>query len=275
MSGILRQLHWFALALLLAGCATTSDTSETPAEPVAPAAKLASGGEDKGDPLEGFNRAMYTFNDNLDVYVLKPVAQGYRAVLPSPVRTGVSNFFGNLHDPVIMLNNLLQGKVVDAISDFWRFVVNTTVGIYGLFDVASELGLEKHNEDFGQTLGKWGAGEGVYVVWPFFGPSTLRDTGGDIVDWQFYPPNRMEEGSTRDKLYALEVVNRRAQLLDASDILEQAGGKDPYVFVREAFRQRRKNLIYDGNPPTEAPDAILFEDDKPAPPKPNAKPPAR
>jgi len=271
MSGILRQLHWFALALLLAGCATTSDTSETPAEPVAPAAKLASGGEDKGDPIEGFNRAMYTFNDNLDVYVLKPVAQGYRAVLPSPVRTGVSNFFGNLHDPVIMLNNLLQGKVVDAISDFWRFVTNTVVGIYGLFDVASELGLEKHNEDFGQTLGKWGAGEGVYVVWPFFGPSTLRDTGGDIVDWQFYPPNRMEEGSTRDKLYALEVVNRRAQLLDASDILEQAGGKDPYVFVREAFRQRRKNLIYDGNPPTEAPDAILFEDDKPAPPKPPAR----
>ncbi len=276
MSGILRQLHWFALALLLAGCATTSDTSEAPAETTAPAAsRLASGSEDNGDPLEGFNRAMYTFNDNLDVYVLKPVAKGYRAVLPSPVRTGVSNFFGNLHDPVIMLNNLLQGKVVDAISDFWRFVTNTVVGIYGLFDVASELGLEKHNEDFGQTLGKWGTGEGVYVVWPFFGPSTLRDTGGDIVDWQFYPPNRMEESSTRDKLYALEVVNRRAQLLDASDILEQAGGKDPYVFVREAFRQRRKNLIYDGNPPTEAPDAILFEDDKPAVPKPNSKPPAR
>ena len=104
---------------------------------------------------------MYTFNDKVDTYVLKPVAQAYREVLPSPVRTGVSNFFGNLHDPVIMLNNLLQGKVVNAISDLWRFVVNTTVGIYGLFDVASELGLEKHNEDFGQTLGKWGAGEGL------------------------------------------------------------------------------------------------------------------
>lgn len=263
------------LILLLAGCGTTgTGLGETEAAAGSPPAAMQAD-EGNSDPLEGFNRTMYTFNDNLDVYVLKPVAKGYRAVLPSPVRTGVSNFFGNLHDPVIMLNNLLQGKVVDAISDFWRFVTNTVVGIYGLFDVASELGLEKHNEDFGQTLGKWGTGEGVYVVWPFFGPSTLRDTGGDIVDWQFYPPNRMEESSTRDKLYALEVVNRRAQLLDASDILEQAGGKDPYVFVREAFRQRRKNLIYDGNPPTEAPDAILFEDDKPAPPKPNAKPPAR
>lgn len=278
MNAMLRQLYWSALmALFLAGCSTTgAGPDETEAQATGVPARAAVRAEDgDSDPLEGFNRAMYTFNDNLDIYVLKPVAKGYRAVLPSPVRTGVSNFFGNLHDPVIMLNNLLQGKVVDAISDFWRFVTNTIVGIYGLFDVASELGLEKHTEDFGQTLGKWGAGEGFYVVWPFFGPSTLRDTGGDIVDWQVYPPNRMEEGSTRDKLYALEVVNRRAQLLDASDILEQAGGRDPYVFVREAFRQRRKNLIYDGNPPTEAPDAILFEDDKPAPPKPNSKPPAR
>ncbi len=271
------------LTLLVAGCSTTGAGLGGAEVAVGSPPAAARADEENSDPLEGFNRAMYTFNDNLDVYVLKPVAKGYRAVLPGPVRTGVSNFFGNLHDPVIALNNLLQGKFENAVSDAWRFVANTTVGIYGLFDVASELGLEKHHEDFGQTLGKWGAGEGVYVVWPFFGPSTLRDTGGDIVDWQFYPPNRMEEGSTRDKLYALEVVNRRAQLLDASDILEQAGGQDPYVFVREAFRQRRKNLIYDGNPPTETPDAILFEDDKPAPAKPApakpkqkpAKPPAR
>jgi len=257
-----------AALLALGGCATTGAGSDaTDGNPA------ASETPSSDDPLEGFNRSMYAFNENLDTYVLKPVAKGYRAVLPSPVRTGVSNFIGNLHDPVIMLNNALQGKFSDALSDFWRFVINTTIGIYGLFDVASALDLPKHNEDFGQTLGKWGAGEGVYVVWPFFGPSTLRDTGGDIVDWQFYPPNNTEETSTRDKLYVLEVVNRRAQLLDAGDILEQAAGKDPYVFVREAFRQRRRNLIHDGNPPTEAPDAILFEDDKPASPKPNAKPP--
>ncbi len=274
----LRQRPAFALLatlLLLGACATTGDGRGEPDEGVAAAAgRAAANGEGSTDPLEGFNRAMYTFNDKLDIYVLKPVAKGYRAALPSPVRTGVSNFFGNLHDPVIMLNNLLQGKVVNAISDFWRFIVNTTVGIYGLFDVASALGLEKHNEDFGQTFGKWGAGEGFYVVLPFIGPSSLRDGIGLYVDEEFYPPNRMEEGSTRDKLLALEVVNRRAQLLDASDILEQAGGKDPYVFVREAYRQRRKNLVYDGNPPTEQPDSILFEDDKPAPTKP-AKPPAR
>lgn len=268
------------LALLLGGCGTVGTApDETGAQPGGAQSRAAvRENDDSHDPLEGFNRSMYTFNDKLDVYVLKPVAKGYRAVLPGPVRTGVSNFFSNLHDPVIMLNDLLQGKVVDAISDFWRFVANTTVGIYGLFDVATPLGLEKHQEDFGQTLGKWGVGEGVYVVWPFFGPSTLRDTGGDIVDWQFYPLTRMEESSTRDKLYALEVVSRRAQLLDASDILEQAGGKDPYVFVREAYHQRRRNLLYDGNPPTEAPDAILFEDDKPAPAKPKpkpAKPPTR
>ena len=271
MSAILRQLRWIVLgvAALLAACVTSGG-----GEPAAVEEKPAASAGSSDDPLEGFNRAMYTFNDKVDTYALKPVAQAYREVLPSPVRTGVSNFFGNLHDPVIMLNNLLQGKVVNAISDFWRFIVNTTVGIYGLFDVASVLGLEKHNEDFGQTLGKWGAGEGFYVVLPFIGPSSLRDGTGFYVDEQVYPPNHMEEGSTRDKLLLVEVVNKRALLLDASDILDQAAGKDPYVFVREAYHQRRKHLIFDGNPPTEQPDSILFEDDKPAP-KPGAKPPAR
>lgn len=274
MNAILRQLRWFipGVATLLVACATPSGGEPAPAPEKS--ATSAKSGDDSNDPLEGFNRATYTFNDTVDTYVLKPVAKAYREVLPSPVRTGVSNFFGNLHDPVIMLNNLLQGKVVNAISDLGRFIVNTVVGIYGLFDVASEVGLEKHNEDFGQTLGKWGAGEGFYVVLPFLGPSSLRDGTGIYVDEQVYPPNHMEEGSTRDKLLLLEVVSKRAQLLDASDILEQAGGQDPYVFVREAYRQQRKNLIYDGNPPAEQPDSILFEDDKPVS-KPGVKPPAR
>lgn len=222
------------------------------------------------DPLEGFNRAMYTFNDKLDKYALKPLAKGYRAITPAPVSKGISNFFGNLHDPVIMLNNLLQGKPGQAVSDLGRFLVNTTVGIAGLFDVASRWGLQKHNEDFGQTLAVWGVGDGPYLVLPFFGPSNLRDGPAMIVDWEAYPPNHMEERSTRDKLLLVEVIDKRAQLLDASDILNQAAGQDPYVFVREASRQRRRNLIYDGNPPQAAPPPGLFEEDSPAPPGPGA-----
>ena len=217
------------------------------------------------DPLQGFNRAMYTFNDKFDRYLLKPVAKGYRAITPKPVRRSVSNFFGNLHDPGIMLNNLLQGKPKQAASDLGRFLMNTTVGILGLFDVASNVGLEKHDEDFGQTLAKWGVGDGPYLVLPFFGPSNLRDGPALIVDWETYPPNQMKDSGTRDKLFVVEVIDKRAQLLDAGDILDQAAGQDPYVFVREAYRQRRRNLIYDGNPPQPPPPPGLFEDDNPAP----------
>ena len=127
------------------------------------------------DPLEGFNRAMYTFNDKFDRYLLKPVAKGYRAITPKPVSRGISNFFSNLHDPGIMLNNLLQGKPKQAGSDLGRFLVNTTLGIAGLFDVASKMGMEKHNEAIRQTLAKWGVGEGSYLVPPFLGPSNVRD----------------------------------------------------------------------------------------------------
>ncbi len=225
--------------------------------------------ESNPDPFEGFNRAMYTFNDKLDVYILKPVAKGYRAVTPIPVRKSISNFFSNLHDPMVMLNNLLQGKPGQAASDLSRFLTNSTVGIYGLFDVATKIGLQKHNEDFGQTLAVWGVGDGPYLVLPFFGPSNLRDGPALIVDWETYPPNYMQDSGTRDKLFVVEAVDKRAQLLDATDILEQAAGRDPYVFVREAYRQRRRSLIYDGNPPQEAPDPSLFEEDTPAPKTPS------
>ncbi len=217
------------------------------------------------DPLEGFNRAMYTFNDKFDRYLLKPVAKGYRAVMPKPVSKSIFNFFSNLHEPMVMLNNLLQGKPGQAASDLGRLLVNSTVGIVGLFDVATKVGLQKHNEDFGQTLAVWGVGDGPYLVLPFFGPSNMRDGPALVVDWETYPPNHMEEHSTRDKLYVVEVVDKRAQLLEASDILEQAAGQDPYVFVREASRQSRRNQIYDGNPPQAAPPPGLFEDDTPAP----------
>ncbi len=227
------------------------------------------------DPLEGFNRAMYSFNDKFDRYLLKPVAKGYRAITPKPVRKSISNFFGNLHDPGIMLNNLLQGKPGQAASDLGRFLVNSTVGIAGLFDVATRMGMQKHNEDFGQTLAVWGVGDGPYLVLPFFGPSNFRDGPSLIVDWETYPPNHMKDSGTRDKMFVIEMIDKRAQLLDASDILEQAAGQDPYIFVREAYRQSRRNQIYDGNPPQAAPPPGLFEDDAPAPAPGNGAPQSR
>lgn len=252
--------------LCLVGLSACGTLQQRNGEENPPAQSDAENEQDSArDPLEGFNRAMYTFNDKFDRYLLKPVAKGYRAITPKPVSRGISNFFSNLHDPGIMLNNLLQGKPKQAGSDLGRFLANTTLGIAGLFDVASKMGLEKHSEDFGQTLGKWGVGEGPYLVLPFLGPSNLRDGPALVVDWETYPPNHMEEQSTRNKLLVVEVVDKRAQFLEAGDILEQAAGQDPYIFVREAYRQRRINLIHDGNPPQAAPPPGLFEDDEPAP----------
>ena len=221
------------------------------------------------DPFEGFNRAVYKFNEKTDQYVLKPLAKGYRAVVPQPVSKSISNFFSNLYDPANMLYNFLQGKPKAGFSDLGRFIVNSTFGIAGLFDVASKMGLSKHDEDFGQTLAVWGVREGPYLVLPFLGPSNIRDGVSLPIDWYTYPPNHMEEHSTRDKLFVVEVVDKRAQLLEASDILEQAAGGDPYAFVREAYRQRRLSLIYDGNPPLPPPPPGLFEEDEPAPQKPS------
>ncbi|HSW52169.1 MAG TPA: VacJ family lipoprotein [Sulfuricaulis sp.] len=261
-----RHFRLLLAGLCLVGLSACATTQQPPDEDVlSPQAEAEPEQDNARDPLEGFNRAMYTFNDKFDRYLLKPVAKGYRAITPKPVSRSISNFFSNLRDPGIMLNNLLQGKPKQAASDLGRFLVNTTLGIAGLFDVASKMGMEKHNEDFGQTLGKWGVGEGPYLVLPFLGPSTLRDGAALPVDWQTYPPNHMEEQSTRNKMLVVEVVDKRAQYLEAGDILEQAAGQDPYIFVREAYRQRRVNQIYDGNPPQAAPPPGLFEDDEPAP----------
>jgi phospholipid-binding lipoprotein MlaA len=263
-----RTALFFAL-VCLGGCSSvrTHDAADSSVKPDGPA-PTETQAEAARDPLEGFNRAIYTFNDKFDRYLAKPVAQGYRYVVPGFARKGVSNFFSNLHDPVIMVNNLLQGKFAAAASDLGRFLANSTIGVAGLFDVASDMGLDKHDEDFGQTLAVWGVGDGPYVVLPFLGPSTARDTVGLVPDWELYPLTFMEEHSTSDKLILLEFINRRSQLLDAGDILEQAAGEDPYVFVREAFFQRRKNLIYDGSPPEGEVDPSLFEDDAPAPKEP-------
>lgn len=263
--GLQRTLLAVMLAALLAGCATAGGGPQ--ADAASDAAGKAAPGE-PGDPLEGFNRAMYKFNEKFDQYLLKPVAKGYRAVLPSPVRTGIANFFGNLKEPIVIVNDLLQGKFTQALSDTSRFVWNTTAGIGGLLDPASHLGLPRHNEDFGQTLGKWGAGEGVYIVWPILGPSSLRDTGGLVGDWYSYPPTYLQDTPTRWAMYVTDTVDTRSRLLEAGDILEQAAGQDPYLFVRAAYRQRRESLIYDGNPPREEPKGLFEDDDAPPSPKP-------
>ncbi|MDJ0831872.1 MAG: VacJ family lipoprotein [Gammaproteobacteria bacterium] len=210
------------------------------------------GPPDPDDPFESYNRAMYKFNDSLDRVVLKPVAEGYVNVTPTPVRKGVTNFFSNLDDVVVVVNDVLQLKLVQAASDLTRFVVNSTLGIAGIFDVASPMGLRKHNEDFGQTLGRWGVGSGPYLVLPYFGPSSPRDGVGLYVDLSEIDPrfNQIDDNATRNTLVALNVVNTRAGLLNASSILDVAA-LDPYIFTRDAWKQRRQFLVYDGDPPEE------------------------
>ncbi len=205
------------------------------------------------DPLEPVNRAIYHFNDGLDKAVLKPVAEAYREVLPQFVRTGVSNFFSNINDVLIALNNLLQGKLPDAVSDAGRIVINTTAGLLGVLDVATEIGLEKHDEDFGQTLGRWGFGDGPYLVLPLFGPSNMRDGLALIVDTRLDPITYVDPSRDRNQLWLARLINRRAELLDTSRILETAA-LDPYEFLRDAYLQRRRNLVYDGSPPPEKDD---------------------
>jgi phospholipid-binding lipoprotein MlaA len=223
-----------AIALALAGCATTNPK----------------------DPLEKFNRAMFSFNDAVDQAALKPAAEAYRT-LPSFVQTGVSNFFGNLGDVWTAANNLLQGKVADGMSDVMRVTFNSTFGLFGVLDIASEAGLAKHKEDFGQTLGKWGVASGPYIVLPLLGPSTLRDTVATPVDltgdpWDYARPIRV-----RNFGYLARVVDQRAAVLDASNLIEEAA-LDRYVFVRDAYMQRRESKVRDG----ESPNTSYEEDDK-------------
>ena len=211
----------------------------------------AEGERDPRDPWEGFNRGVYRFNETFDEYVAQPVARTYVAVLHQEIRIRVSNFFSNIQDLLIGANNLLQGKFEDGVNDFARFAFNSTIGLLGIHDVASDFpGLEKHNEDFGQTLGRWGAAPGPYLILPFLGSSTVRDAAGTAVDWMVQPVGEVRPIELRNTLYGLYFVDTRAQLLDASRILEEAA-LDKYVFQRDAYLQRRRSLIYDGRPPRE------------------------
>lgn len=199
------------------------------------------------DPYEGFNRAMYAVNEGVDV-VLKPVAQGYDAAAPLPVKAGVGNFFGNIADVWTAVNNLLQGKIDQAASDAGRVLLNTTVGIGGVFDIASEVGLQKHSEDFGQTLGKWGVGAGPYFFWPIIGPRTTRDTLGWGVDAYVDPVSNVSDVPWRNSLLGVRLIDTRASLLPSDKVVEEAAF-DKYNYVRDAYLQHRRSQIYDGNPP--------------------------
>ncbi len=202
------------------------------------------------DPLEPFNRGVYQFNDAVDRAVLKPVATAYRDVAPVRVRQGVGNFFGNLEDVWSFVNNALQFKGQAAFDSLKRFGVNTFVGWGGIFDIASEMDIEKHTKDFGHTLGYWGVGPGPYLVLPLLGPSTLRDTVALPVDLKGDIVSHVAHVPTRNTTMAVRVVDNRAALLKASTMLEEAA-LDRYSFTRDAFLQRRRSVIYDGNPPEE------------------------
>jgi len=230
--GKLRTFFLIGL-LFLGGCATTDPDFADPR-----------------DPLEGFNRAMFSLNDFLDRAVFKPLAQGYKLIVPSPVDKGVTNFFNNLEDVTSAINSLLQFKIGHAATDLTRVVVNSTVGIGGLFDVATRLDLQRHKEDFGQTLGVWGVASGPYLVLPVLGPSSGRDAVGVVVDWFADPFTYMQDDTVRWSLRGLDLVDTRADLLNASRVLDQAA-LDPYSFVRDAYLQRRRSMVYDGNPPPE------------------------
>ena len=213
------------------------------------------------DPFESFNRGVYTFNDALDKTVAKPVAIGYNKVMPNLGKTLVSNFFSNLNDVIVTANDLLQFKFVQGFSDGMRVLVNTTVGVGGLIDVAS-LQLQKHNEDFGQTMGYWGMDSGPYLMLPILGPSSFRDGLGDLADSQISVLRRTYPVHIRNKLYLTRAVDRRAQLLAGERVMEGAI-IDRYSFIRDAYLQRRQSLVYDGNPPHDPlEDEIL--DDEPA-----------
>lgn len=229
----------FASALLLGGCASTNPQAD---------------GDDNRDPLEGYNRAMFSFNDSVDRAVLKPVATAYQDVTPSFVQTGVSNFFGNIGDVWTMINNFLQGKIENGLNDFMRVAVNTTFGFGGVLDIASEAGIQKHKEDFGQTLGKWGVASGPYVVLPLLGPSTLRDTAALPADIYGDPWAYVDPVSVRNTGYVVRAIDQRAQALGATNLLEEVA-LDRYTFVRDAYLQRRESLVRDG---------MLQKDEKPS-----------
>lgn len=223
----------------------------------------------KMDPLESYNRTMFKINDNVDKAVLKPVSRTYDKITPSPLKKAFRNFFSNIGEIPVVFNGLLQFKFQQAAYDTSRFLINSTLGLGGFLDVAADAGLEKHDEDFGQTLGKWGVPSGPYFVIPILGPSTIRDSVSRLADAPLKPIGYISPNSAKYSLYAADGVVTRASLLGASNVLGEAA-LDPYVFVRDAFLQRRLKQIYDGKVPQEKLDELEDAED-PVETKPAAK----
>ena len=252
MSGMLRLFRSGAMLGILAGlggCASLPDDYRDPR-----------------DPWESYNRGMNQFNTDFDNAIWKPVAKGYRAVMPEPLDRGVTNFFNNLLDVTSAINNFLQLKLSRTASDVGRIAVNSTVGLLGFIDVASNLDLPSYKEDFGQTLGYWGVEPGPYFVLPILGPSTVRDGISLIPDWYTQPVAYLDDRGVRWALGITYGIDARADLLTASKVLEEAA-LDPYTFTRDAYLQKRRNDVYDGNPPPEEEAPWENEESEPATPQ--------
>jgi len=237
-----RLSQWLAvlsLATLLAGCA---------GQPITP-------GDPERDPWEAYNRKIHAFKMELDRYVMRPVARGYDAVMPDAPQRGVRNFFRNLSFPVDFLNLVLQGKFGDSVQATTRFLINTTVGLGGFFDVATREGIPRYEEDFGQTLAVWGWSESRYLVMPLFGPYTVRDFLGRSFYGYFHPLSYLAREKNSYSLIVVDLVTLRAELLPFDQQVEEAA--DPYVLIRDVYLQNREFKIYDGDPPAPDYDALL------------------
>jgi phospholipid-binding lipoprotein MlaA len=243
---LLIRLPLMLAALLALGACTTLKVSDDPTL------------QNSSDPFVGLNRSIYQFNTVADKAVLRPVAKTYVAMVPDPAQRAIGHFFSNLGEPLNALNNLLQGKVDGALNSTYRFAVNSTIGVLGLFDVAKLYQVDREYEDFGQTLATWGVKPGPYLVLPFLGPSNFRDGFGFAIDTLGFDGRAVisDDSATRAGLTVLNVVDIRASLLGSTDVLEHQ--LDPYLFLKEAYQQRRLNSIYDGNPPARSDDDLDF-----------------
>ncbi len=235
MRGWARWLALMTLALGLAGCQTVKGVGTRIDRALD---KVMGSKGQRLDPWESWNRKVFAFNEKLDENVMKPVATAYFDVVPSPIRTGIDNFFGNIGDAWSAVNLMLQGRFKAGVEQGMRFAVNSTLGLVGVLDIATEAGLDKNSQDFGKTLGKWGMGTGAYVVWPFFGPSSVRDSLALPVDWQASPGVVFDDGSKKVALTGLNLINTRANFLRAGEMLEGIA-LDKYTFYRDAYLQRR------------------------------------
>jgi len=241
------SLTFLFLVVLLAGCASApaDDSEQAPVRA-------------EYDPLEPLNRGLYAINDAFDRVTLKPIARGYKAVVPEFARRGVTNFSRNLFTPRSAVNNFLQGKPGPGFSELGRFIINTTLGIGGLIDVATAQGMPQYDEDFGQTLAVWGLPEGPYIFIPILGPNTLLDAVSTPVDILSDPLIYYDNSSVRDKVYGLRLIDLRMRLLTADTLLEDS--KDPYLTLRESYLQNRRFQVYDGSPPSTEEEEDLFDE---------------